>query len=317
MSEKVERLVNLTVALLEARRPLTLREIRTRIPGYRQQDGDSARRMFERDKDDLRRLGVPIETRATDAFETDWGYIVDRQSYAAPEVELDPDEVAALSLALQVTGEDVARLGLAKLLAHAPEPADRASPAARVDADVAAIGLPVFAQALVERCALRFEYRTASGERGLRTVDPYAVVQRRGDWYVVGRDHARDDVRAFRTDRIVSTPEAAGPPRAFDVPEGLDLRALVSGPAGERVDAEVAIAPATAWQASGRGGTVVEVREDGWTVARFVDVDGARLLGWVMGLGEDAEVIAPAALRQRAAEWLRTVAQPPTTRRAR
>jgi proteasome accessory factor B len=118
---KVERLVNLTVALLEARRPMTFAEIRRRTRFYEQDDAESARRMFERDKDELRRLGVPIEVREL-AFGDELGYLVDRGAYEVEDLDLTPEEVAALAMAVQLTGSEGEHLALTKLVARAPDP---------------------------------------------------------------------------------------------------------------------------------------------------------------------------------------------------
>lgn len=311
MSAKVERLVNLTVALLDARRPLTLAQIRDRLHGYGHDDPESARRMFERDKDDLRRLGVPVETVPLDAFEAEWGYTIDPDAYAMPAVDLDAEQIAALALALQVAGDEDARVGFAKVAAGAPDPrvrevaTERPAPA-RVD--LRAEALDGIADALVDRRALRFPYRTASGEQAVRTIDPYGAVQRRGAWYLVGRDHDRDALRVFRLDRLAGPVEAWGPPGAFEVPADLDLMAATEGPESETFDARVALAPKAAWQVARRGGATTEEREDGWVVAEFPDVDGERFLPWVLRVGAQAEVLAPPGLRAEAARRLRAVA---------
>ncbi|HYX80342.1 MAG TPA: DNA-binding transcriptional regulator, partial [Actinomycetota bacterium] len=80
--QPLERLVNLVALLLDSRRPLTFEEIRERMPeGYPQEDEDSAKRMFERDKDLLRDIGVPIEAVATDAWDVERGYVIRKDRY--------------------------------------------------------------------------------------------------------------------------------------------------------------------------------------------------------------------------------------------
>ncbi len=298
MSAKVERLVNLTVALLETRRPLTFEDIRQRTRYYQQDDHESARRMFERDKDDLRRLGVPVQTRSLDAFDVESGYTVDRRDYELPDVDLTSEEVASLALALQMTGDEGARLGLAKLAARAPDPA-------RLDDLVAArvsMGegpLDELADPLVARQAVRFGYRRGDGSEAQRTVDPYAVVQRRGSWYLVGRDHDRDAVRAFRLDRATSRFRAIGAPGGFETPDDLDPGAHVTGPSEGEVDVLVAIAPAARWEVELRGGEPTGDTHEGWPVHRLPAADPIRTVSWVLGLGADAVVLAPDAIRER------------------
>jgi proteasome accessory factor B len=307
VSNKVERLVNLTVALLETRRPLTFDQLRRRTGYYPQDDFESARRMFERDKDDLRKLGVPVDTRSLDAFDTEVGYTIDRDRYELPDIQLDADEVAALAIALQVTGEERARLGLVKLAARAPDPTDGLpQPQARVSLGTEAVD--DVAEAIVERRAVQFGYRKADGSASTRTVDPYAVVQRRGHWYLVGRDHDRDDIRAFRVDRCTSRPTPTGDPHAYDVPDQLDVSAHVTGPAEDEVEAAVALAPDVAWEAASRGGVHERDLGEGWAVYRFAGTSPSRVVSWVLGLGASAELVEPPDLRERIVRHLQRVA---------
>ncbi len=306
MNSKVERLINLTVALLEARRPLTLAEIRRKVPGYRQGDPESARRMFERDKDDLRRLGVPLRTAAVDAFETEWGYTIDRREYALPPVALSAAEITALAIALEVTREHDARLGLAKVSALAPDPEPVTTPPTRVEVGVGP--LDGIADALVERRPLRFTYRSSTGVTSIRTVDPYGLVQRRGAWYLVGRDHDRDALRAFRLDRLTAPRVAVGDVGAFTVPEDLNLLQLTLGPSAEGVTIAVAVAPAVVWEMERRGGSVAGQRADGWVDVVFPDADPDRLLPWLLGFGAEVEVLGPPDIRTQSTRRLEELA---------
>jgi predicted DNA-binding transcriptional regulator YafY len=120
------------------------------------------------------------------------------------------------------------------------------------------------ADALVRHVPLRFTYRTAAGSQATRTVDPYAVVQRRGAWYLVARDHDRDAQRAFRLDRVEGRIVTAGEPGAYDPPEDLDPAAAVAGPDADRVEVELAVAPAARWAVEARGGQATgSTTEDG------------------------------------------------------
>lgn len=296
MSHPSERLVNLTVALLEARKPMTFEEIRRRTRYYDQEDAESARRMFERDKDALRSLGVPIETREVDVFGGEVGYIVDRRTYELPDIDLDPDEVAALALALQVTGEDAARVALAKVSARAPDPnASGDEPAPRATIEIGGADLDDVADAVVNRQPLRFQYRTAAGEHAPRMIDPYAVVHRRGAWYLVGRDHDRDDLRSFRLDRVQGRFRTVGEPGSFTTPEDLDPAAAIG--THEEVDALIAIAPSSLWEAEVRGGEPTGDTYREWPVYRFPHAERWSTTTWVLGLGADAVVLEPPQLR--------------------
>lgn len=307
MTAKVERLVNLTVALLEARTPMTFADIRRRTRYYVQDDQESARRMFERDKDDLRRLGVPVETRSVGFLDSDLGYIVDRGEYELPDVDLTPDEVAALALALKLTGDQTARLGLAKLAARAPDPSDL-DPTLRPTVEVGGDPLDDLADPLVARQTVRFSYRRADGTEEVRVVDPFAILQRRGSWYLVGHDHERDDVRAFRVDRATSGFTPVGDPGAFERPSDLDVSAHIAGPIAERLDVEVVVSPDARWEVALRGGRQTGEERDGWTVHTLPGADRWKTVTWLLGLGDDVIVRSPAELRDEVVERLGAVA---------
>ena len=98
---KTERLLGLVVCLLSTRRYLTAEQIRDAVPGYPEQD-DLFKRMFERDKEDLRELGVPLETGVNHPFDDDPGYRIRQQAYQLPELRLEADEAAVLGLAARV-----------------------------------------------------------------------------------------------------------------------------------------------------------------------------------------------------------------------
>ena len=98
---KTERLLGLVVCLLSTRRYLTAEQVRAAVPGYPEQD-DLFKRMFERDKEDLRELGVPLETGVNHPFDDDPGYRIRQQAYQLPELRLEADEAAVLGLAARV-----------------------------------------------------------------------------------------------------------------------------------------------------------------------------------------------------------------------
>ena len=103
-AHKTERLLNLVICLLSTRQFLAKEQIRTAVPQYAECPSDEAfDRMFERDKEELRDMGVPLETGGNDAwFDDEVGYRVDRAAYALPEVSFTPDELAVLGLASRV-----------------------------------------------------------------------------------------------------------------------------------------------------------------------------------------------------------------------
>jgi len=295
VAEKVERLVNLTIALLESPGAMSLEELRRRTRYYTEGSADSSRRMFERDKDELRRLGVPIETVAL-PYSDELGYTIRRRSYELPDVELTGEEVAALALAVRLTGAHDTPLALAKLAARAPDPVPIDLPGdTRVE--VSPEPIDAVADAVVGRTTVTFTYRAADGTVATRTVDPYGVVQRRAAWYLVGRDHTRDALRAFRLDRMTDGPVPVGDPGAFDPPDDLDVAAAVSGPALPGVEVTLAVAPEARWAVEVRGGRETGRTHGGWPVLTLEELHPVRDRAWVLGLGPSVEVVGPEQLR--------------------
>jgi proteasome accessory factor B len=290
----VERLVNLTIALLETRRPLTFEELRRRTGYYPQTDPASARRMFERDKETLRSLGVPIETRQDFGMD-DPGYLVDRRAYELRDIGLDADEVAALALAVEMLGPEEGALPLAKVAARAPDPAPIEAPPTRMQLPVRDVD--AVAPAIVERRVVRFDYRTADGRSGIRTVEPYGIVRRRRAWYLVGRDRDREEPRGFRFDRMIGAIEIDEQAGAYEPPEGFDLGSVVSGPEIAAVEVVLDAGPDGQWALGARGAIDEGPGVDGTRRMRLGGVDPLRDRAWLLGMSPDAGVVEPSSVR--------------------
>src|SRR5919199_3494961 len=132
-TSRAERLVNLVICLLSSRQYLSAERIRRIVPGYADASSDEAfSRMFERDKAELRDLGVPLETGRTPGFDPGEGYRIARRDYELPDIDLEPDEAAAVALA--------ARLWDSPQLAGAAHGAVLKLRAAGVEVDEAGVG---------------------------------------------------------------------------------------------------------------------------------------------------------------------------------
>jgi proteasome accessory factor B len=311
LMRRIERLINLIIALLETREPMTARQIRDEVAGYDQGSHDAFRRAFERDKEALRNMGIPVEVRERDAFGAEpEGYIIPKAQYYLPPLDLEPDELAALKIASDAilgSGE-VASAGYMKLSVEGDGiPVE--GPRVVWGADVAAedpLLSPLYS-AVLDRRTIRFAYRAARSEFPEdRTIDPYSLVNKRG-WYVVGRDHMRDEARSFKLSRIeepIETLEAR-----FEPPEGFDAASHLAGEpweiGAERALVVVRFSQAFEWWVDQnlRDAPATPVAGGGVDV-QFEVGNLDALISWLLGFGGDFEIVSPPPARARLLEHL-------------
>jgi proteasome accessory factor B len=227
---KTERLLSLVVCLLSARRYLTASQIRAAVPGY-PDSFDAFKRMFERDKDELRDLGIPLET-GINSGDDEAGYRISRQAYELPDIRLEPDEVAMLGLAARVWRQaelaGAADGALLKLRAAGIDPESLSQPRIEPRVQTAEPSFGPLWEAVRDRRPVAFAHRVPGrGAPLLRNLEPWGVVCRRGRWYVVGQDTDRAAERVFRLSRIEGPVRFTGPPGSVSVPPGADVRAAV------------------------------------------------------------------------------------------
>ena len=305
MQKVIERILNLLAFLLTVERPVTADTIRMTVAGYDQDSAGAWRRMFERDKDLLRRLGIPLETRPTDMWGVEQGYTVPRADYALVDPDLTDEERTALWLAAKVvriggraSGPDALfKLGGAPLVA-AGEP---------LAADLGSGGdeLADLFVAVTERRRSRFEY---TGKP--RTVAAFGLVHRRGHWYLVGPEQGDSTVKIFRVDRI-SGLQLDGEAGSFERPAGFRAGDAIpeapweAGP--DDIEAVMRFDASIAWWALRQlvGGSEVTEMPDGGLEAKLRVANPEAFIGWVLSFDAHAEIVAPKELRDRLLEKVR------------
>lgn len=304
-SVKTERLLNLVIALLYTRQPMSKSRIRTAVPQYAESTDEAFDRMFERDKDELRDLGIPLRTEVIDPlFDDETGYRIDRREYALPEISFEPDELAVVGVASRAWSQ----ASLAGPAAQALRKLE-ASGLARDTSSVAGVEPllhtkePTFdaaRDAVLSRRQVTFAYRRgAAGEVTRRRVHPWALTSWHGRWYLTGHDLDRDAPRVFRLDRVDGTVRATGRPDAYEVPVEHDPRAMITTATGEDEGAtavRVALRPGTGHQIRRRGQVLEQRGPHGWEVLELTVGSLRPVIEEVAGLGPDAIALEPAEL---------------------
>jgi len=303
--DRLERVTDLVLVLLDTQQPLTLDAIAHQVPGY-PSEHSARRQAFERDKRLLRDEGIPVLTQRLPGHEQ-YGYQIDRESFYLPELDLEPDEQVALHLAVAGVhlGDPSGRDALLKLgaagLGDVRPIASMVPPAALIE----------LFEAVRTRATAAYSYR---GET--RRVAPVGLWFRFGHWYLVAWDLERDAVRTFRVDRIegeVSRGEAA----SAEVPEDVDVEAAL---------------PDEPWEADGKDRIEMRIRVDALEARRVADEVGqdkvahhledgsvelvlgvssfVAIRSWVLGLFDHATVTEPPAFRDELVAWLTALAAP-------
>lgn len=350
---KLQRWLDLIAYLVGRKYPVTVDDVLEALPAYvapvetdDRAAREASRRMFERDKQELRAMGIPIETVTTTAgAETVEGYRLERGDFYLPYlrligaerperalrgvglVEIAPDEADAARDALRLyeglpaaplAGEArTARLKLRFDLGVREEtPVLWAEPA---EAGPLRERLRVLTDALLARKRVEFRYHGIYRGRATdRDVAGYGLLFQRGNWYLIGHDALRDDVRIFRVDRMEDVDPNTRAPETpdYDVPDDFDLAAWRNqeawelGGDEEPIRATVAFRfPRSLWVARNGYGDPVEERPDGSTVRAFDVHQVDPFLRWVLSQEGEARILEPPELRDALHERARAVAE--------
>jgi proteasome accessory factor B len=306
--------MNLVIALLSTRTFITADRIRETVYGYSDEASDEAfSRMFERDKNELRDLGIPLETGRVSQFDPTEGYRINRDAYALPAVELTADEAAAVAVATQLwespelitaTQGALLKLRAAGVDVDAPHSdvaitSTGTLPGLRGSEEV----LGILLSAIDSGQAVQFDHRPSRSEPfTTRTVEPWGVVTDKGRWYLVGHDRDRGATRTFRLSRIGAEVRPVGEPGAVTRPDDVNLREIVDRAVKDWPTA----GQARVWVADGRAtalrrrATVMGPRTLGGRAGEEITLDIGmfdRVAREIASYGPDAVALEPESLR--------------------
>ncbi|MEJ0014607.1 MAG: WYL domain-containing protein [Actinomycetota bacterium] len=223
--QKTERLINLTMALLATRRYLSKSEIFERVAGY-SGSTQTKERMFERDKDDLRTLGISIEVGSYDPlFDDEPGYRILESGYELEIGELTPVEISYLSLAATVWRNQLFSSSGSNALVKIDAINGTGF---REDYGQAALSLenetplfPTLWEAITNFHKISFTYRSSTTSQ--RQVLPYGLSLWHGSWYLLGKDIDREAIRVFKVSRIISDVNLDSNVNFFTVPQNFSI----------------------------------------------------------------------------------------------
>jgi proteasome accessory factor B len=305
-ADKTERLLNLVICLLYTRRPLSKAKIRDAVPQYGSKSSDEAfDRMFERDKDELRDLGIPLVTEPYDEFFDDEpGYRIDRREYALPEISFAADELAVLGLAsrawTQASLAGPAAQALRKLKAAGVERDDSSLIGIVPRVRTVEPSFEAVKNAVLRHTPVAFTYRTAStGQVATRHVQPWAIAYWHGHWYLTAFDTDRQAARVFRLGRIEGEVTVEGRPASYEVPADHQPKEMISTVAVEREPrAAVLRVREGAGHSLRRQATTVGPAGPGWSLVAIDFTDTEAFAEELCSFGPDVVAESPTDLRQ-------------------
>jgi proteasome accessory factor B len=295
---KAERLLTLLNVLVDAPRPLSAEELRTKVPGYPDDDA-SFKRAFERDKDELREMSVPLLVETVPASDPPrQGYRVRKRDVELRGLDFEPDELQVLELAAAMCGLGGGAAQRAVLKLGGPA---TAAPSAELPADPMVVAAFT---GVADRRTLTFSYRDVR-----REVHPYRLQYARGRWYLNGFDRVRGEDRWYRMDRVQGAVEVGEQPGAFERPQeavpGLRLDPWVLGEAAEPVTAEVRFDAVLASAVRDQLGDADVVSDDAdGLLVRMEVTNREGFRSWLITFLDRAELVGPPALRDEFTTWL-------------
>lgn len=293
-SQKTERLINLTLALLASKRYLSKAEILRNIPGY-EGSPETKERMFERDKDDLRSLGIQIDVNNFDPlFEDEQGYLIKSESFQFAENEFTKEELLLLTMAANLWHDSAVEMdsqnALLKIqsLSGPVENDMTTTPTLRITEDWQLL-VSIFT-AVQNKQILEFSYR---GKK--RQVNPYGLYSSNGFWYLIAFEI--NVIKSFKLVRIEGEVDLIGEKDAFEKPDNFNVGNFLKEESNSvSLVSKLQVRKGAAL--SLRNKFTVKDLDSEWDLMDIPYTNEQELLEMVLWHGTDLKLIEPAALRQ-------------------
>jgi predicted DNA-binding transcriptional regulator YafY len=321
-TEKLIRQLSLISYLMAERRPVTALEIRRDVEGYSGMNEDAFARRFYADRAELESLGIHLTVdKPIDGVAEQENYSLRPENFHLPAIAFTDEELASLQFALTLLDGEFAyaeplRLALQQISWGRPSPLrspDQGSLALGITGSAGGHDLSQrlakIETAIFRQKTITFEYYTMERDAlGARKVDPYHLLFRSGQFYLLGRSHERDALRVFRLSRIRGkVAYATKAEHDFKRPADFDPRSYANRADWQYGDtigiADVSISERIAWLVERHFGRFGEIAPaDGGVLFTTPYASARQLASWVLSLGEHVRVEGPPELVDAVAE---------------
>jgi proteasome accessory factor BC len=328
-TEKLIRQLSLISFLMAERRPVSALEIKQDVEGYSQMNDEAFARRFYADRAELESLGIQLKVdKPAEGYYEAENYSLPPENFYLPAIEFTDRELGSLGTALTLLDGEFAyaeplRLALQQLSWGKPNPIDAPEQRSVALAVTAGAGgrdlsarLSKVETAIFRRKTILFDYYTIGRDaEERRKVDPYHLLYRGGQFYLIGHSHERDDVRVFRVSRIRGkVGYSSKAEHDFNRPEEFDPRLYATRTdwqLGEPVGrGRIWLSDRIDWLALRHFGHAGDVQKTDDGVIFETDYALPRqMVSWVLGLGDQARILDPPELVEEAASRLERVVE--------
>ena len=255
--------------------------------------------MFERDKDDLRSLGIEIEVGSFDPlFNDEAGYRIKQERYQLDLGDVTALEISLLSLAAQAwqgaSLDDAAQRALVKLNSLGIAVDEENMPDSAPFFSDGGLDLPIITRAIAEHQILEFTYRNYELTHEVRRVVPIGLSTRSGFWYFTGVDQSIEEIRTFRFDRVIGTFTVKKGPKDFETPENFDSKRIFERDKDNHAVIDIRRGKGTSLRAL--ASSTKSIGE--WDQVQIPILDMRTLSALILWHGDDVYVHSPIELRE-------------------